>query len=306
MDWNEVNWEILERLRDRFLEDGGAGDDYWRTRQELEHYDLAFAPRIGWKWDAVLGELRGLGWSPPEGATLWDWGCGTAIASRHLLALWEPGRWRELWLTDRSALAREYAATRARELGIATRTPALAEPPPEPYVLLLSHVMGELREIPMKAIERAQTVIWVEPGTPPLSRALVELRERLRGHFEVLAPCPHQAACGLAPGRRPRDWCHFFAPVPAVVFQSAHWEQFSRRLGIDRRSLPVSYLALRRPGAGAMAAAANRVIGRARVHRGFAEYLLCTADGVSSGRALKKDDKTGFRRWDEPAFRRSV
>src|SRR5687767_12126966 len=71
----------LRRIRERFLH-GTAGDaDYWRVPADVALYDSTFAERIGWKWDAVLGELRLRGWRPRSRRVL-DWGCGSGIAHR--------------------------------------------------------------------------------------------------------------------------------------------------------------------------------------------------------------------------------
>src|SRR5207244_1564733 len=104
-----------------------------------------------------------------------------------------------------------------------------------------------------------------------LSRRLIAIREELLGPFHVVAPCPHQGRCGLlAPGNE-RHWCHHFAEPPAEAFQSADWRRFSTELGIDLRSLPVSFLVLDRampkPSPGA------RQVGRSRRYKGYTTYL---------------------------------
>src|SRR4051812_8982454 len=111
LSWDEVDWSLLKSLRERFLSDSPArGGDYWTSERELEHYELAFAPRIGWKWDAVLADARARGWRPPEGATVFDWGCGTGIATRRLVAAFPEAKLARAWCWDRSARARAFAA----------------------------------------------------------------------------------------------------------------------------------------------------------------------------------------------------
>ena len=56
-------------------------------RAEPAVYDETFAARIGWKIDAVIRDLQRLGWKPMS-CRLVDWGCGTGIATRRILAAW--------------------------------------------------------------------------------------------------------------------------------------------------------------------------------------------------------------------------
>ena len=56
---------LLDRLRETFLSDAKSGGPYWHTITDLECYDFTFGERIGWKWDAVLAELKQRGWTPP-------------------------------------------------------------------------------------------------------------------------------------------------------------------------------------------------------------------------------------------------
>ncbi|MDD4892231.1 MAG: class I SAM-dependent methyltransferase [Phycisphaerae bacterium] len=114
LDWDDIDWDALTRIRGEFL-DGSAGHtDYWRSERDLASYDATFAQRIGWKWDFVLAELGRRGWSPPPGPLL-DWGCGTGIAARRFLRQFGPSSVSELILFDRSALAMQFAARIAGE-----------------------------------------------------------------------------------------------------------------------------------------------------------------------------------------------
>ncbi|MBI4663583.1 MAG: hypothetical protein HY735_32685 [Verrucomicrobia bacterium] len=114
MNWRDVDWKALVRLRAAYLS-GTAGErDYWQSESDLASYDQTFAQRIGWKWDYVLEELKRRGWSPPKGR-LFDWGCGSGIAGRAFLDHFEAGGVPALWLWDRSALAMRFAERKARE-----------------------------------------------------------------------------------------------------------------------------------------------------------------------------------------------
>ena len=67
--------------------------------------------------------------------------------------------------------------------------------------VIISHVLNELTETGRRTlrqvIDRADAILWVEPGTYADSRALIAMREELREQFHVIVLCTHQAVCGL-------------------------------------------------------------------------------------------------------------
>jgi hypothetical protein len=169
--------------------------------------------------------------------------------------------------------------------------------------LVLSHVLNELpaaeRETLLQLARGADAVLWVEPGAHADSRALVAVRERLREEFEVVAPCTHQAACGLLTPGNERHWCHNFAVPPPGVLADSDWVRFGQRLGIDLRSLPYSFLVLERRGLRAAEgkfAGWSRVVGVPRVYKGFAKLFCCGADGVRDLTLQKRDAPEVFQR----------
>lgn len=283
-----IDWKALQRLRTAFLDGTAAQGDYWRTETELETYDATFGQRIGWKWDYVLSELKRRGWKPPGGYVL-DWGCGTGVASWKFVEHF--GRVVRLYLCDRSPLAMQFAARRLKDRVREVWQESV--PPRRVDILLVSHALAEQPE-PIALPCDATTVIIVEPGTFDSSRRLIALRERLRSEFFVVAPCPHQNACGLlAPGNE-RHWCHQFAPSPPEVFTDGDWARFARLAGVDLRSLPLSYLALdrRAPPSGVSAQA----LGRARVYKAYAQVLTCEVSGIHERRITKRGAPDEFRR----------
>lgn len=287
--------DTLRALRERFLANGSAESGYWRSREELALYDRTFAERIGWKWDAVLRELRARGWEPQSRAVL-DWGCGSGVAGRRVLTAW-PGRFTGLALHDVSDLAVEFA----REAASAEfpALPCVPFAPAQPTLLLLSHVLNELSapelDSLLATVRQAHEVIWVESGTHANSRRLVaEVRERLvgSGEFSVVAPCTHRQQCGMFAAHNERHWCHSFAETPRAIFQDARWMHLGRELGIDLRATPYAFLVMeRRPYAGDSTAA--RVIGRPRDYKGYSKVLSCEAGGVHE-RMLQKRDAPGL------------
>lgn len=284
-----ADWQRLRALRDRFL--SGARGEYW-TPRDLELYDATFAQRIGWKWDAVLETLDRAGWRP-KSPRLLDWGCGSGIAGR-AVADWT--RIREAFVFDRSAAAMTFAGARLRARGLSVATVRPDEIPAD-TLLLISHVAGELSDEDLLRLARgaagAAEVLWVEPGSRDISRRLTLAHDELQkqGHHPV-APCTHDRPCPM--NSCERDWCHFFAPAPPEIFQSAFWREFSTRLEIDLRALPFSFLATSRHPV-RWPAAAERVIGRARAMKAHCELLCCGAGGLVTRDLQKRDAPALFR-----------
>jgi|LakMenEpi03Aug12_release.lakeMendotaPanAssembly.Ray.scaffolds.fasta_scaffold383371_2 hypothetical protein len=302
------DWEILESLRDRFLSESFSGSDsYWNSFETLFQYHHTFAQRIGWKWESVLAEIRERFLSNHSALKVLDWGCGTGIASSQFLSFFEDGKSFQVNLWDRST----KSITFSQEV-LQKQYPKLEIQPwnrtigPEPFILLLSHVLNELspeaeKEL-MKITEQAEWIFWVEPGMPHLSKKLISLREELRKGFEVIAPCPHQESCGLLASSLQKDWCHFFAKTPSRVFQESFWKLFSTRLKIDLRSLPTSFLVLRRRGLASMPLTQGRVLGRARSYKGYSLALTCRREGVKEEKLLDRDSKQVIDLLNEKQF----
>jgi len=289
------NWKVLENLRNRFLSENFSSHSYWENPEVLAQYDFFFAQRIGWKWDSVLREIKDrFHLEALESVTLIDWGCGTGIATRRFLECLGQAFIKKVVFLDKSALACQFARESVHqkypEIKVET---TLSEQKLEKRVLLISHVLNELcpnaeKEL-LSLIETAELVIWVEPGTPASSSKLIEYRERFRQTFSVIAPCPHQETCGLLKLGRSPHWCHFFADPPAQVFQEALWSEFSKRLQIDLRALPTSFLAIGKVPP--KSAGAKRLMGRARHYKGYSLALICSQTGVSEEKILKRDNK---------------
>ena len=298
MDWERIDWKALERLRAAFLAGTAGAQDYWRSEADLESYDQTFGQRIRWKWNYVLKELTGRGWLPPRGDVV-DWGCGSGIATRAFLEHFPSDPSSRFVFWDRSPVAMRYAARRAREV-MASVEVWLDKPPERAFgTLLLSHVLTELSADQVEELcvlaAHATTVIWVEPGTYETSRRLIAVRERLRGIFQIVSPCTHQAACGMLTPENGRHWCHHFAPSPPEVFMDGNWARFAKLAGVDLRALPLSFVVLdkrqQEPRANTV-----RVIGRPRVYKAHALLLGCDSPGVREHRVTKREQPDAFRR----------
>jgi len=365
--WDTLDWSALDRLRDTFLAGKPSGASYWSSLSDLANYDFSFARRIGWKWDAVLRELKLRGWTPPKGPML-DWGCGSGIAGRRVVEFFGEEGFECLRVFDRSPLAMEFAREAAREAFPSLRVESYPHPIPRPRdhplpsdgrgvggegpdrefiasprtgaqsialhksdarsnaprsddarigTLVVSHVLNELDgaggHALRQVIDRADAVLWVEPGTRADSRSLIELREALRETFHVIAPCTHQGGCGLRTPENERHWCHHFAAPPAGIMANSNWVRFAQRAGIDLRSLPYSFLVLERRGLrnpvpGLLSDGWSRIIGEPRFYKGYAKIFNCRADGVRDlmlqkrdapelFKALKDNDAMPFQQW---------
>jgi hypothetical protein len=291
MNLSRDDWQTLTRLRTAFLEGSAGRADYWQSERDLANYDQTFAQRIGWKWDFVLDELKRRVWQPPAGA-VFDWGCGSGIAHRAYLDHFGVESASRLLLWDRSALAVHFAMRRASEkypglpLGRASGPDELAD------VLLVSHVLTELNHLQVDELiaraKMAKTVLWVEPGTHAASRALIDVREQLRDTFQVVAPCTHQAVCGMVTPENAEHWCHHFAQPPPEVFTDGDWARFAALAEIDLRSLPLSFLVLDRRPVPPWPPGTVRIIGRPRVYKSHLLLLGSGAEGLRERRLTKR------------------
>jgi len=300
MSWDTIDWNALERMRTAFLQNTAGAADYWQSEADLASYDATFAQRIGWKWDYVLKELKRRGWSPPT-AELLDWGCGSGIASRAFLDHFGEKSVDALRLWDRSSLAISYATARARAKYPQLKIIGGNGSGSASSILLISHVLTELTPEQTQALAdeaaKAQCVLWVEPGTYESSLTLIAVRERLRGQFNIVAPCAHQERCGILAPENERHWCHHFASPPPEVFTDSDWARFAGMMGIDLRDLPLSFLVLDKRPVPAWPAGAGRVIGHPRIYKGHALLLSCDASGVSERSLSKRHFPEEFKAW---------
>ena len=302
MNWESLDWEVLDRLRGNFLSGAAAEGPYWHTLTDLECYNFTYGQRIGWKWDAVLRELRRRGWTPPAGGTVLDWGCGSGVAGRSVVDFFGAAGFSRLTVHDHSALAMDFAEHHARQrfpaLDVGRASPRLLAGDEPIGVLVLSHVLNELHDTDLtglgKLMNRAETILWVEPGNHEVSRVLGQWRKKLTPAFKVVAPCTHQAACGVLAAGNEKHWCHHFAAPPPEIFSDSGWVKFGQRAGVDLRSLPYSFLALdKRPAI--QPADGSRILGEPRIYKGHAKIFNCSEAGVEELTLPQRVDKELFK-----------
>lgn len=300
-------WQQLSNIRQLFLEGGGIAD-YWRNQEILEAYHRTFAQRILWKWQAVMSSLEKRIVLPDGPLRVLDWGCGSGVAGQAFLEVFGD-RVTSIVAFDRSMKARRFSCEMWNNLWPDLQTSAHHDSDEVFDVVLISHVLTELKADDQASLERylqekARCIIWVEPGTSQQSRQLIRIRERLGAQYYIYGPCPHQGVCGLTDDNRAADWCHFFADPPNSVHQSAFWREFSQKLGIDLRSLPVSFLAM---GARTnidipSSTEAPVIIGRVRAFKGYCQYLSCGEGGVSEYQFNKRQSKKVFKDLQKSEF----
>ncbi|MBC8011508.1 MAG: hypothetical protein H7067_15595 [Burkholderiales bacterium] len=310
-DLESLDWSALDRLRATFLgRDAAATGPYWQNHAALAAYDATYAERIGWKWDALLRELRLRRWSPPAGTVLLDFGCGSGVAGRRVIEAFGAAHFVALALHDHSPEAVAFAHARAESSfpDLALRDAATYVAAPEasdlapPFTLVVSHVLNELtpaaRADLLALAARAAAVIWIEPGTHIDSRALATVRDELRAGHRIIAPCTHRENCPLFAEKNARDWCHFFAEPPPGVQNSPDWVRFSHRAGVDLRSQAYSCLVLERDPteSSPFAPGAARALGRPEVFKPYARLLACDASGLHFLELSKRTDPALVKR----------
>jgi ribosomal protein RSM22 (predicted rRNA methylase) len=211
---------VVERLIERYRSGAVAVEPILTGATDAAAYAAYRMPATFVAVRAALAQLVGRG-VPLAPQSLLDLGGGTGSA------LWAAAdafrTLRRATVLDRVpatlALGRRIAAGADATV---VRTAAWREDTvdtdlPQADLVTLSYVLSELSEVDQSAVlERvvgaaAELVVIVEPGTPAGYRRILAARAALlAAGLTVLAPCPHQLDCPLAPGR---DWCHFGARV---------------------------------------------------------------------------------------------
>lgn len=334
-DLEKLDWSALDRLRALFLaRDAAANGPYWLDQSALAAYDATYAERIGWKWDALLRELRLRRWTPPAGTVLLDYGCGSGVAGRRVLEAFGQNHFAGLALHDHGPEAVAFATARASAafpgLPLVDAGRVRAPDSRPAFTLVVSHVLNELppaaRDELVALAARAAAVLWIEPGTHADGRALASVRDILRARHRIIAPCTHRENCPLFAEANAREWCHFFAEPPRGVQNDPAWVRFAQRAGVDLRSQAYSCLvlesgagpapdlapstapsasvpsptaadsALPAPGSAPLPA---RALGRPEVFKPYARFLACDASGLHWLELPKRVDPALVKRLDK-------
>ncbi|MEU1848794.1 small ribosomal subunit Rsm22 family protein [Streptomyces sp. NPDC019990] len=211
------------------------------------------------------------GWAPEDHV---DVGGGTGAAAWAVSATWDGARPVTVldWAEPALALGREIAeANRAlRDVRWQRSRIGAALALGSADLVTVSYVLNELTVADRTALvdaaaAAARAVVIVEPGTPDGYARLIEARDRLiTAGFHIAAPCPHSAACPIAPGT---DWCHFSARVSR---SSLHRQVKGGSLAYEDEKF--SYVAATRFP---VAPAPSRVVRRPQIRKGQVLLDLC-------------------------------
>ncbi|MCQ0022506.1 small ribosomal subunit Rsm22 family protein [Streptomyces somaliensis DSM 40738] len=283
--------QAVDRLIASYRGTTPTGAPVLRDRADVAAYAAYRMPATFGAVRSALAALRAAapGWRP---ATHTDVGGGTGAASWAVAEAWdEDGREAPRttvldWAEPALALGRELAAAsgapglRAARWRRARIGGALRLDPVD--LVTVSYVLKELTGADREALvdeaaRAARAVLVVEPGTPDGYERIIAARDRLAGAgLRIAAPCPHSAACPIAPGT---DWCHFSARVSR---SSLHRQVKGGSLAYEDEKF--SYVAAVRLPA---EPAAARVTRRPQIRKGQVLLDLCTAEG-----GLRRDTVT--------------
>ncbi|MFD7403453.1 small ribosomal subunit Rsm22 family protein [Streptomyces sp. NPDC059866] len=247
-----------------------------RDRADVAAYA---AYRMPATFEAVRSALRAFaaavpGWVPGGHV---DVGGGTGAASWAVTATWGGVRPVTVldWAEPALALGREVAAANPalRDARWQRSRIGAALTLESADLVTVSYVLNELTAPDRAALvdaaaAAAQAVVLVEPGTPDGYARIIDARDRLiAAGFHIAAPCPHSAACPIAPGT---DWCHFSARVSR---SSLHRQVKGGSLAYEDEKF--SYVAATRfPPT----PAPSRVVRKPQIRKGQVLLDLCETD----------------------------
>ncbi|MGC5035423.1 small ribosomal subunit Rsm22 family protein [Streptomyces sp. DT190] len=268
--------QAVERLISNYRGATPTDAPILRDRADVAAYA---AYRMPATFEAVRSALEAFaeaaaGWVPGSHT---DVGGGTGAAAWAVSATWEGRRPVTVldWAEPALALGREIAAARPalRDARWQRSRIGAALSLESTDLVTVSYVLNELTAPDRTALvdaaaAAARAVVIVEPGTPDGYARVIEARDRLIGAgFRIAAPCPHSAACPIAPGT---DWCHFSARVSR---SSLHRQVKGGSLAYEDEKF--SYVAAARFP---VEPAASRVVRRPQIRKGQVLLDLCETE----------------------------
>ena len=122
---------------------------------------------------------------------------------------------------------------------------------------------------PLLWAQAADTIVFVEPGTPAGYRRVLDARAAvLAAGGHTVAPCPHDLPCPLPPD----DWCHFAVRLPRSKLHRA-----AKGVELGYEDEKFSYAALSREP---VPRAAARIIRQPQIRSGHVNLVTCEPDGI--------------------------
>lgn len=154
-----------------------------------------------------------------------------------------------------------------------------------------------------KHLERDGLVILSEPALKDQSRRVLELRKALIEGIrkkkcpglQILLPCLGDQACGAL--ANPEDWCH----EEVSWWRPPYTKLIDEKAGLDRKTLPFSYLVLTRSNRTideilpalkkGGSAGRHRLVSPAHFEGRDSEFFICGQEGKRRARLRLKDDQ---------------
>lgn len=285
--------QAAKTLSDRYRAELRDGRLHMAENLAVQAY---LATRLPATYAAVRASLDALGDARPglQPKSLLDVGAGPGTVLWATSDLWPDLE--QAVLFEASAAARKVGETLAAG-AIAARTRWLAGDATidlvdiEPADLVTcAYVLDEIVPASLpKLIGRlwqltSDTLMVVEPGTPAgWQRILAVRRQLIEVGAHVLAPCPHQAPCPLAPP----DWCHFSRRVARSRLHrlakdgDVPWEDEKFIYVAASRDAPTSRQA--------------RVLAPPKSGSGKVLLKLCESNGSAGERLFTKRDGETFK-----------
>jgi ribosomal protein RSM22 (predicted rRNA methylase) len=293
---------------------------------DLAAHALFFAPADAAKIMIPLGELHGRGLLPRGPLRILDVGAGPGAMTLGALDFLHRAGHRErisVHAVDRDREALRIYHQAVTELGtrlgldveVTTEQVDLARPRVRVAaadLILIGSVLNELDPGQSRALVVEHlgllaahgSLIIIEPALRETTRALHELRDFVMAQAgaHVFAPCVRQSApCPALENER--DWCHEDRPV-RLPERTA---KLAATTGLRSHGLKFAYLVLRHDGERLVAEAdrAGRVVSQPRKSKGKRECYVCSEEGRSIVRILKRN-RSGVNRDFERARRGDV
>lgn len=206
------------------------------------------------------------GWAP---RSLLDVGAGPGVAAWAAVAAWPSLE--QLTLVE---VEPEMIAAGRELLPDATWVEARAAAARGPADLVVaSYVLGELDDAAAAAAllweQAADTIAFVEPGTPAGYRRILEARAAVLGAGgHTVAPCPHDLPCPLPAD----DWCHFGVRLPR-----SRLHRRAKGVELGHEDEKFSYAVLSREP---VTRGAARLIRPPQQRSGHVNLVTCEPDGI--------------------------
>ncbi|MCB1412007.1 MAG: SAM-dependent methyltransferase [Xanthobacteraceae bacterium] len=271
---------------------GGGNSAAIRTGADALAYALARMPAT---YAAVAASLNALNGQRPDfaPASLLDVGAGPGTAT------WAAARAYDSLVTPTlidsnaalRALALQLADEQARPIAYRQGTVADLDAAPAADLVIASYLIGELDEATRAALattlwaQTREVLLVVEPGTPDGYARIMTLRARLIAQgAHVIAPCPHDGACPLAPP----DWCHF---TQRLARSRTHKHLKRGELPFEDEKFIYVALSRTHPATRPARVLAQPVMGKADIRA-----RLCTEAGVTVAIAPRRD-KAAYARF---------